>query len=160
METIVLVSLFFIIVIGGIFLARRRQKTRFPKGVYKPSYILTRNEYSFYQKLVKELGGDYLLCPKVRLEDVIGVSNTVINEKQRQMYRGYVKSRHVDFIVCDKKLHVLCGIELDDSSHFSEDAKRSDAIKNEIFSCAGVKLLRGYNNDEDLKKIVREVKKL
>ncbi|MDE7211838.1 MAG: DUF2726 domain-containing protein, partial [Lachnospiraceae bacterium] len=32
-------------------------------------------------------------------------------------YRGYIKSRHVDFLICDSALHILAALELNDPSH-------------------------------------------
>ena len=80
---------------------------------YKKRKLLTYTEYNFYKIMKKACDEkNLLICPKVRLEDFIDVTD----KKNRMKYRGYIKSRHVDFIITDSKLNLLCGIELDDPS--------------------------------------------
>lgn len=78
------------------------------------------------------------ICPKVRLEDFISVTGT----KNIGKYRGYIKSRHVDFLICDKDLHIKAGLELDDSSHETRQAAQTDKFKNELFESIGLPLFR------------------
>ena len=61
--------------------------------------LLTKTEHEFFIILVREaLKRRLLVCPKVRLEDIIYVTE----KKFRDNYRGYIKSRHVDFVLIDK----------------------------------------------------------
>lgn len=106
---------------------------------YKKKNLLTNTEYQFYKTLKiicdkKQL----LICPKVRLEDFINVTT----QDEKMKYRGYIKSRHIDFILTDDNLHILCGIELDDSSHNTLKAAKTDDFKNQLFSTIGVPLIR------------------
>ena len=57
-------------------------------------------------------------------------------------YRGYIKSRHVDFLICDNKLNIIMGIELDDNSHNKESAKKTDEFKNKLFETINIPLER------------------
>ena len=79
-----------------------------------------------------------LICPKVRLEDFIDVTD----RRNRMKYRGYIKSRHVDFIVTDNQLNLLCGIELDDPSHQKPEAAKTDNFKNNLFKTINIPLFR------------------
>lgn len=57
-------------------------------------------------------------------------------------YRGYIKSRHIDFIICDKNLHILFGLELDDKTHSYNKAKKADNFKDELFKIIQIPLER------------------
>ena len=106
---------------------------------YKKRKLLTYTEYNFYKIMKKACDEkNLLICPKVRLEDFIDVTD----KKNRMKYRGYIKSRHVDFIITDSKLNLLCGIELDDPSHQKPEAAKTDAFKNELFQTINIPLFR------------------
>lgn len=106
---------------------------------YRRKYLLTKTEYRFYKELrVVCDKKNIIICPKVRLEDFIDVT---CNE-ERAKYRGYIKSRHVDFVLCDNDLNILAAIELDDYSHNSESAIRIDEFKDNLFKEIGIPLNR------------------
>lgn len=124
---------------------------------YRKKYLLSKNEYAFYKILKSKCDeNNLLICPKVRLEDIIEV-----NTKQNiNKYRGYIRSRHVDFILCDNKLNVLCAIELDDNSHNTSKAKKIDDFKNKLFESVNLPLHRIKNYYENnIDKIIAELKK-
>lgn len=111
---------------------------------YKAKLLLTKSEYTFFKALQKILDNDkYIICPKVRLEDFIDVTD----KQEIFKYRGYIKSRHVDFLICDNNLHILFAIELDDKTHNSEKAKNTDEFKNKLFEKIGIKLYRIKTED-------------
>lgn len=108
---------------------------------YEKKNILTKTEYSFYMT-IKPLCDKYniIICPKVRLEDITTVKKDTENKLK---YRGYIKSRHIDFIICDGKLHILAGLELDDNSHENNANQiKGDNFKNKLFETIGIKLFR------------------
>lgn len=106
---------------------------------YKQKFLLTKTEYAFYKILEEKCSrNNLLICPKVRLEDFISVCGT----KNVGKYRGYIKSRHIDFLICDKDLHIKAGLELDDSSHNTKEAAKKDRFKNELFQSVGLPLFR------------------
>lgn len=106
---------------------------------YKRDTLLTSAEYAFFQVLKWKCDPHkYMICPKVRMEDFL----IVTDKEHREKYRGYVKSRHIDFLLCDSDLHILAGIELDDSSHNGKEAKKTDQFKNDVFKQIGVPLFR------------------
>ena len=72
----------------------------------------------------------------------------------RLRYRGYVKSRHIDFLLCDSRLNILAGLELDDKSHDRGNVKKVDTLKDDVFGAIGVPLYRikvrgGYESQID-----------
>lgn len=106
---------------------------------YERKNLLTKTEYTFFKVLSSFCEEKNLLfCPKVRMEDFL----TVTDKQNHTKYRGYIKSRHIDFIICDKSLHMLCGIELDDKSHNTEKAQKTDSFKNKVFEQINLPLFR------------------
>ena len=106
---------------------------------YKKANLLTKTEYAFYFVLMQECRKrKIMVCPKVRLEDVAYVTD----KNNRLKYRGYVKSRHIDFILVSMRCEILAGVELDDPSHDNEKAAKTDRFKNELFKTIEVPLIR------------------
>lgn len=106
---------------------------------YTKRFLLTKTEYAFYNILRNATEKNCLIiCPKVRLEDFI----LVTDNDNRAKYRGYIKSRHVDFLICDNALNILCGIELDDKSHNTKKAQKIDEFKDNLFEAIGIPLYR------------------
>ena len=106
---------------------------------YKKKYLLSSTEYRFY-KILKEKcdAAGLLICPKVRMEDFL----TITDLKNKNKYRNRIKSRHIDFIICNADLYMLAGLELDDNSHSNERALDSDHLKDNVFRTIGVPLYR------------------
>ena len=106
---------------------------------YEKRNLLTDSEQCFYTVLIKEARKRNLhVCPKVRLEDIICVTDTENINK----YRGYIKSRHVDFVLIDEYFETVAAIELDDPSHNTKKAAEIDAFKNELFDTVEIPLIR------------------
>lgn len=121
---------------------------------YTQVQLLTPAEYFFFQS-VKEMcdANQLLICPKVRIEDFIWADweKYGLTWKEEQAARNRIKSRHIDFLICDINLNVQCGIELDDSSH--ANTQKEDAFKDNVFREAGFRNyripVRLYNNVSD-----------
>ena len=110
-----------------------------PYMPYEKRNLLTDTEQFFYTVLIKEARKRNLhVCPKVRLEDIIGVTDT----ENRNKYRGYIKSRHVDFVLIDESYETVAAIELDDPSHDTKKAAEIDEFKNELFDAVEIPLFR------------------
>lgn len=107
---------------------------------YKKKNLLTKSEFRFFMMLKAAAQSENILvCPKVRLEDFI--QTTSVEEKMK--YRGYIRSRHVDFLLIDDKtLHILAAIELDDETHYNAKSQKIDSFKNNLFNAVGIPLLR------------------
>ena len=131
---------------------RKKQPISKPNAYFDYSYmpyqrnnLLTKTEYKFYLVLKKKCDEqNILICPKVRLEDFILVP--LENPKEKQKYRGHIKSRHVDFLLTDNDLHILAGIELDDPTHDTEQAMIIDEFKDNLFATIGIPLFRVKTN--------------
>jgi len=116
---------------------------------YRVKQLLTKSEYVFYGLLKTKCDESALLiCPKVRLEDFIQVT-----AQEKSKYRGYIKSRHIDFLICDDKLHIKCAIELDDSSHNTKKVQETDGFKNRLYGAIKLPLFRIKTTDNYADKI-------
>lgn len=134
-----IIILLLLIRIALLRAAREKQYKPIDKYPFRPRNLLTRAEYSFFMQLSQSLGNDILYCPKVRLEDLCYVEGGTKNPLR---YRGYIRSRHVDFVLCDRAMHVLLAIELDDSSHQDYTERQIDDFKDNLFRTIGIPLIR------------------
>lgn len=117
------------------------------KGHYQAKYLLTRNEWHEYKKL-KEYAAVHGLqiCPKVRLLDIVEPRR---GEANYMSYMGKIKSKHVDFLICDQDLHIKGILELDDSSHDKADRKNRDALVDEILQDVGYTVIHARSITEN-----------
>ena len=137
-DIVIILTAFFSAIL--YILWRILKKRRFVKNYpYEKKFLLTSTEYRFYKILKEQCDKNSLLiCPKVRMEDFLHVTD----RRNINKYRGYIKSRHIDFIICDEDLYMLAGLELDDSSHDTAEATVTDAFKNNVFRKIGIPLYR------------------
>lgn len=86
--------------------------------------------------------GSVVIFAKVRLEDLLIVPDRG-DLSRHQSARGRVKSRHLDFVLCDAATtRPLLAIELDDRSHDRERSRHGDETKNKALESAGLPMLR------------------
>lgn len=155
---IILVLLFILIAIIEQSIKKNKPKeNNILEYPYKQKYLLTKNEYKFY-KTLKTICDQkqIIICPKVRLEDFIEVKEN----ENKQKYRGYIKSRHIDFLLCDSNLYIKAGIELDDTTHNTSKAKKTDELKNNIFKAIDIPLYRIKVNDKEYTTEIENIIKL
>lgn len=119
---------------------------------YRKQYLLTQTEQSFYHMLVTVLNGHFVICPKVRMSDIIDVDRKKVSKTYT--FLNKINSRHVDFLVCDaKSMSPLVAIELDDKSHQKEERQKRDFYVDKAFADANMPLVRfqakrGYVKEE------------
>lgn len=169
---LIYIALAVIIILGILYILPKRntesensgRKRRYKQPIdysympYRKAYILTKTEHTFFIILVREaLKHKLLVCPKVRLEDVAFVTD----KKNRNRYRGYIKSRHVDFVLMDAQCNTVAAIELDDPSHNTKKAADTDRFKDELFKAINVPLFRiktGTNFTEEIATALDSIK--
>jgi hypothetical protein len=101
--------------------------------------FLSPAEARFFRVLRLVAADDYIICPKVRLGDILFVTRP--NENRGALNR--IAARHLDFLVCDaSSLKPVLGVELDDSSHRRAEAAETDRFKDAVFRAATLPLLR------------------
>lgn len=103
--------------------------------------LLTHQEQRFFWTLVAALTPDYGVNVKVRMGDVLKLTN---EPAERNRQQGNVFCRHFDFVLCERggRLRPLMAIELDDTSHDWPDRKAADEFKDKACASAGLPLLR------------------
>lgn len=103
-----------------------------PPKYKKQRSLFSDHERRFYDALLSDLGEEFQVFAKVRLVDIIWLTNEPKN-KWRHLNR--VLSSHIDFVICDIAQHIpLVGVELDDSSHNRFDRRESDKFKDSLFA--------------------------
>ena len=106
----------------------------------KKDWLLTKGEKAFYDALRQAVGSAVVICPKVRLADLVWIPK---GEKDRRTWLNRVDRKHIDFVLCRAgTLSPVLAIELDDASHNSERAKKRDQVKDDVLKAAGLPMLR------------------
>jgi len=93
--------------------------------------VLSKRELEV-EKILQELLPEYVIRANVRLADVLHAGN------QFKWMSGY----HLDFVICDENANVIAAVELDDSTHDTDDGRRRDSNKNRWLEKANIKLIR------------------
>jgi hypothetical protein len=119
------------------------RERRVPDGALpyrRKDYLLSKAERSFYEVLRQALGeGDTLVFAKVRLLDLLWLPK---GTAKAQSHRNRVQSKHVDFVLCDRReLRPQLVIELDDKSHEEEERQGRDAFVDRALVAAGLPIL-------------------
>lgn len=106
---------------------------------YSRGYLLSRGEMAFYRVLVRAVPPGLVVCPKVRLADLINCPG----DAWRQGFGGRIVGKHVDFVLADAGTLAIRGvIELDDRSHARADRRERDAFVDRALDAAGIPILR------------------
>ncbi|NOK61610.1 MAG: hypothetical protein GFH27_549313n18 [Chloroflexi bacterium AL-W] len=95
-------------------------------------HLLTKAEQRFFHVLQDAVPDDLMICPQVRLANLVQVTGRY---KRQYQYFNRIQAKCVDFVLCDTQSTVpLLVIELDDSSHRRQDRQKRDAFVNEILA--------------------------
>lgn len=140
----VLFPLFVVIVVGvlvlGVLARLVGKGARFRYRAGKA--VLSSAELAFYRRLRRAVESRALVLAKVRIADVLSVDSKSAGRKG-VVALNLIAAKHTDFCVIDPETAIpICCIELDDSSHGSRAAQKRDALVNDAFASAGLRLLR------------------
>lgn len=112
---------------------------------YAPKGFLTTREREFFNQVRQSMNTErFLICPQVRLVDVVSVAPqyTERSPEWTALFRQ-ISQWHCDFVIVDMSTFAVCAVvELDDRTHQRTDRRRRDAIFNEVISQAGLRLYR------------------
>lgn len=96
---------------------------------------MNESEQAFFINLQKTLGNRYVVLSKVRIEDFVEATHGVGGYGAR----GRIKSRHVDFLICDRATtQPLIAVELDGKSHQGESRQERDRFVDELYKTIGL----------------------
>lgn len=143
-----------IIVLAVLIWIWLRSRVKWPYQMNET--ILTERERSFYH-ILKPIADklELQICPKVRVADIVSIKK---GTKDWQKWFNKIRSKHVDFLLCDYDMNIVLMVELDDSSHETERAKKNDEFKNRLF---GERLVRIRSLKEDVEgALVQALKKV
>jgi hypothetical protein len=147
----ILIFLLVMVTVGFLQKSKKSRKNSFPQ--YQKKYLLTKNEYSFFQKLkpLAKKNNLTILC-KIRLADLI---EPIASYDKKDWYAAFnkIKSKHIDFALVDENMHVVMLIELEDQSHLKSDRMERDEFVNAALTQAGYPLLCVYNNADAIPSI-------
>jgi len=114
---------------------------------YHKQYLLTKNEFYFYKKLLPLTQSLNLqILTKVRLADLLEVDSG-LPAGEWHKYFNRIKSKHIDFAIVDD-MRVIILIELDDSSHNRQDRTERDTFVNKALCSAGYIVVRTYGDTQ------------
>jgi hypothetical protein len=102
--------------------------------------LLTANERTAFKELAVRLRQRAYLCPKVRIADIVNVRCR--DRRAWQSAFNRIAMKHVDFVVLSRQGKVLFAVEIDDSTHLLDHRKKRDELVDNVFSHAGIPLVR------------------
>jgi hypothetical protein len=143
---LILILLFSLVLVTSVFIgmtiAERGAFTALaePTSDYQlKDELLNDSELALFINLQKYLGDKFIVLSKVRIEDFVKVPEKDLDYGERQGMRGRIKSRHVDFLICDRAdTKPLLAIELDGHSHFGAKSQARDEFVNELYKSIGL----------------------
>lgn len=118
---------------------------------YHKKYLLTKNEYYFYNRLknITEPLNLQILA-KIRLADLIE-TNSGLNKSQQSTYFNKIKAKHIDFAIANN-MKIILIIELDDYSHSYNSTKERDSFVNNALIKSGYTVVRTNGNLDVISK--------
>lgn len=133
--------LFAFIIVMKVLIALKEKQPSKQKCYEGKSYLLTKSENEFLNKLEQEYT-QYRFFAQVRLADIMKVSKN-IDRRNFYMHFNKISSKSVDFLACDKETNKIAfAVELDDPTHMKKDRQARDAFVNNAFEQAGIQLIR------------------
>lgn len=128
----------------------------------KNDSLLTNSEKKFYFILADILQDRFFIFSKVRIADIVHVPEWYKTYYWAIYWWNRIKSKHVDFLVCDKlSFEPLLVIEIDDPSHLLPDRKKRDGLVNFVFRKAHLPILhltdKSIENINALKFQLKEI---
>jgi hypothetical protein len=108
----------------------------------KTDALFTPAERSFYGVLKQVAGDNATIFGKVRVADVV-VPNKGLSRSHWQKSFNKISGKHFDFLLCrNDTLSVICAIELNDSSHKSNNRHGRDEFLKGVCNAAEIPLIQ------------------
>ncbi|HVN14631.1 MAG TPA: DUF2726 domain-containing protein [Anaerolineales bacterium] len=99
--------------------------------------LLSSTELALYRALAAMIGGHYVICPKVALNDIF----LIVRPNENVHYFNKIFRKHVDFLLCDPRdMKPAFGIELVKPIAKTE-TRAADQFMEDLFLSAGVPLV-------------------
>jgi len=159
-STILLVVVIIVIIFIKEIIARKKNKADL--SMYrKKERLMNDSEQALFINLQKSLGDECLVLSKVRIEDFVEVDKSMaLNYRNAWSLRGRIKSRHVDFLICDfATTKPILAIELDGKSHLNSARQDRDKFVNELYSTIGLPV-KHVNVGDNFLELSQEIKEI
>lgn len=104
---------------------------------YSAKPPLTDIEQKLYYRLVEALP-NHIILAQVSLYCILKVES----KDEYMKYFNKIRSKSLDFVVCEKDFSIVAAIELDDRSHEREERIKADYEKDTALRSAGVRIIR------------------
>lgn len=135
---IILIVFIVAVAIAKVFFEKKERLTSL-SSYRKKERVMNESEQALFINLQKALGDAYVVLSKVRIEDFVDVDKKNISSNSQWGLRGRIKSRHVDFLVCNHATtKPLLAIELDGKSHNDPRRKNRDQFVDELYAVIGL----------------------
>lgn len=137
---VIAVAVAVVLLLGLLVVVVSKKTSEHP---YDPiDLLLTPPERKFFIVLHKAVAPELHVFAKVRLADIIQTKRGLPKNIWRRAFNR-ICNKHVDFVACHPEtFKVLVVIELDDSSHDSAKARKTDNFKDAALAAASIPILR------------------
>jgi hypothetical protein len=138
--------------------ATNKPETITPESDYRKKIrVMNKSERQMYKILQSVLDNKFIVLSKVRIEDFVDINQDNLPWGERQGLRGKIKSRHVDFLICEiQTTKPLMAIEVDGKSHRSLRRLERDQFVYNLYEEIGLPLVKisvGSNFTSEAMKI-------
>jgi len=124
-------------------------------GYLKRERVMNISEQALYINLQKTLGDKFIILSKVRIEDFVEVKFGPARNRFNAL-RGRIKSRHVDFLICDLiTTKPLLAIELDGPSHKNTNKIERDKFVNNLYNKIDLKVVHVLKGSDFLQEAIK-----
>jgi len=103
---------------------------------FRRPFLLSKPEKYFYN-ILREVFGTYTILAKVRLADLIEAN---VHPRWHTNFTR-IRSKRVDFVICDAGLCPLVAVKLDGSSAKCADRQQSDNLVDRILKEASLQIV-------------------
>lgn len=117
-----------------------KSKKQIENNAYELKKIMTNWEISTLNEMINYAPKEWIICPQVRLADILTINYKTSKEKYTKLNK--VASKSIDFVIVNESGLPVLAIECDDKSHNKKDRIKRDGFVNNIFETIGVKLIR------------------
>lgn len=120
---------------------------------FRKPFLLSKPEKYFYNVL-REVFGNHTVLAKVRLADLVEANRRHPNW---QANFNRIRSKHIDFVICDGWLCPLIAVELDGSSHKRVDRQQRDNLVDEILKKVSLQIVHVPRQKQYFHKEIRQL---
>lgn len=125
---------------------------------YRPIENLFTPTEKIFLSVLESIAGDKLkVFGKVRISDILAPD---VNKWEKgsgwHWLFSQISQKHVDFVITDTDLNLICAVELNDPSHEREDRKKRDKFVIEAFESANIPLVMVNTRHQYLEQHIAE----